>query len=146
LLFVSGLRVSEALTLTGRQNDANTGTVRVRTLKQRSGAPERVLPLPGDVVTGLSLLQKKGSKERLFAWSRQHAHALVREALQRIGIEGERSHPRALRHSFAVHALQAGVTLNALQQLMGHRFLSSTAIYLRLTGKDVERQYHAVAW
>src|SRR3569623_240053 len=74
--------------------------------------------------------------------------ALIRRAVQgargRLGL-GERTTPRALRHSFATHLLGRGADLRALQELLGHASLSSTQIYTQVDAAhllDVYRNAH----
>lgn len=49
--------------------------------------------------------------------------------------------PHVLRHSFAVTSLDKGVSLPALQQILGHESLETTAIYLNLSNNEALRQY-----
>lgn len=49
--------------------------------------------------------------------------------------------PHVLRHTFAVNCLQRGVSLPALQQLLGHEDLETTAIYLNLSKDEAIREY-----
>jgi integrase/recombinase XerD len=49
--------------------------------------------------------------------------------------------PHVLRHTFAVTAVQKGVSLPALQRLLGHDRLTTTEIYLNLSPEDVIREF-----
>lgn len=49
--------------------------------------------------------------------------------------------PHVLRHTFAVTCNQKGISLPALQKLLGHDYLSSTQIYLNLSPEDVVREF-----
>ncbi len=49
--------------------------------------------------------------------------------------------PHVLRHTFAVAAVQKGISLPALQRLLGHDRLTTTEIYLNLSPEDVIREF-----
>jgi integrase/recombinase XerD len=49
--------------------------------------------------------------------------------------------PHVLRHTFAVTAIQKGISLPALQRLLGHDRLTTTEIYLNLSPEDVIREF-----
>jgi integrase/recombinase XerD len=51
--------------------------------------------------------------------------------------------PHVLRHTFAVTALQKGVSLAALQRILGHDNLATTAIYLNLSNEEALREFRA---
>ena len=49
--------------------------------------------------------------------------------------------PHVLRHTFAVTAVQKGISLPALQRLLGHDHLATTEIYLNLSPEEVVREF-----
>lgn len=51
--------------------------------------------------------------------------------------------PHVLRHTFSVTAIQKGVSLLALQRILGHDCLTTTEIYLNLSPEDVIREFQA---
>lgn len=137
LLYGSGLRIAEALSLTGR--DASMGDVLQVTGK---GGKQRVVPvLP---ITRAAVAQYvrgcpwpltrdaplfRGAKGGpLSPGMVQRAMAQARRAL---GLP-DTATPHALRHSFATHLLSAGADLRSLQELLGHASLGSTQIYTRV--------------
>jgi integrase/recombinase XerC len=150
LLYGAGLRVSEALGLTGAV--LPLGDVLSVTGKR---AKTRIVPLLPQVraaITRYVELSPYGASrdEPLFRGARggplngEMVRRAVRHARRSMGL-GERTTPHALRHSFATHLLGRGADLRALQELLGHASLSSTQIYTAVDAAhllDVYRTAH----
>lgn len=150
LLYGSGLRISEAMSLTG--SDLPLGeTLRIT----GKGGKQRVVPLlpvvreamqaylqqcPWPMEPGAPLFRGL----RGGALSPDQLRATMRAARRALGLP-DNATPHALRHSFATHLLAAGADLRSLQELLGHASLSSTQIYTRVdaaTLLDVYRNAH----
>ncbi len=146
LMYGSGLRIAEALSLTGR--DAVMGEVLQVTGK---GGKQRVVPvLPitraavADYVracpwplTPAEPLFRGAKGGPLSPGMVQRAMAHARRAL---GLP-DTATPHALRHSFATHLLGAGADLRSLQELLGHASLGSTQIYTRVDAAALLENY-----
>lgn len=137
LLYGAGLRIAEALSLTGR--DAALGDT---LLVSGKGGKQRLVPIlpivrdavadyvarcPWSILPGGPLfLGAKGGP--LNQGMVQKSMAQARTAL---GLPATAT-PHALRHSFATHLLGAGADLRSLQELLGHASLGSTQIYTKV--------------
>jgi integrase/recombinase XerD len=146
LLAHGGLRISEALDLKVEDLDLVGRRVRVRDGKGRKdrvvyltvkatavlgGYLDTVPHAPEDLV-----LSHQGKALRYEeAWTRIHCLG------QAAGIAG--LSPHRLRHTYATHLLNHGVTIDALRRLMGHENLNTTLIYARLADTTLESQYRA---
>jgi len=141
LLYGCGLRISEALSLTGC--DAPLGSS-VRIVGK--GAKTRlvpVLPVVGVAVEAYRMATPWPSvgRDPLFRAKRggpltpRHVQAAVQRLRLRLGLPASTT-PHALRHSFATHLLGAGADLRSIQELLGHASLSTTQKY---TAVDAER-------
>ena len=146
LLYGSGLRISEALSL--RRTDLSTsGDVAVVTGK---GGKTRMVPLLPQVLelinTYVSLCPYDLPIDKpLFVGAKGGplSPRIVQLVMERLrGVLGlpDSATPHALRHSFATHLLARGGDLRAIQELLGHASLSTTQIY---TGVDTERLLEA---
>ena len=150
LLYGSGLRVSEALSLTAR--DLPMGEA-VRVTGKRSKT--RIVPIVPAVCEAIGDYVKQcpyriAGDSPLFIGARggplsaDLVRRAVRAARNRLGLPHTLT-PHALRHSFATHLLARGADLRSLQELLGHASLSSTQIYTKVDAAhllDVYRHAH----
>lgn len=150
LLYGAGLRIAEALSLTGA--DLPLGEVLVVTGKGSKQRAVPLLPIVRDAVadylgkcpwpTTRDMALFRGAKGGPLSQGMiQKAMARARIAL---GLPATAT-PHALRHSFATHLLGAGADLRSLQELLGHASLGSTQIYTKVdaaTLLDVYRSAH----
>jgi integrase/recombinase XerC len=141
LFYSSGLRLSELAGLNVMDIDFNQELVKVR----GKGKKERIVPVGKTALQALrEYLENTGELRRnidadvfknpLFLNARgkrittRSIARIVDEATSRSGI-GRKISPHALRHSFATHLLNAGADLRSIQELLGHKSLSTTQKY-----------------
>ena len=146
LLYATGLRVSELVSLDLDDVDRLDGTVRVL----GKGRKERIVPFGGKAARALDvyLARRSAARGPLFVNARggrltaRSIHALVRRGARAVGI-ARRVSPHTLRHSFATHLLDAGADLRAIQELLGHSRLSTTQRYTHVVADQLMRVYDA---
>lgn len=148
LMYATGLRVTELVTLTTDQVNLRQGALRVR----GKGERDRLVPI-GEVAldwiaryaeTSRPHLLKGRACKTLFVTaratplSRQMFWVIVKKLAARAGIHRPIS-PHGLRHAFATHLLNHGADLRALQMLLGHSSLSTTQIYTLVAREGLKR-------
>jgi integrase/recombinase XerC len=134
LLYGCGLRISEALSLTGA--DAPLSEVLRITGKGNKTRLAPVLPAVREAVEAYRAhapfaLTPEGAlfrAKRGGPLSPRHVQALMQTLRARLGLPNTAT-PHALRHAFATHLLGAGADLRAIQELLGHASLSTTQRY-----------------
>jgi len=151
LLYASGLRVSELVTVKTVQVGLAEGALRVT----GKGSKERLVPfgeeahgwitrylaesrssiLDGQVSDALFVTARGGAMTRQMFWKLVKRHALA------AGIDAPLS-PHTLRHAFATHLLNHGADLRAVQMLLGHADISTTTIYTHVARERL-RALHA---
>ena len=151
LLYASGLRVSELVTLQTVRVSFSEGTLQVA----GKGAKERLVPfgeeargwlerylrearaaiLAGRASDALFVTARGGPMTRQMFWKLIKAHALA------AGIAVPLS-PHTLRHAFATHLLNHGADLRTVQMLLGHADISTTTIYTHVARERL-KQLHA---
>jgi len=150
LLYGAGLRVAEALSLTGRALPIGA-TLRVTGKRSKT----RIVPVVPAVRQAIEDYVRQcpypvSGDAPLFVGARggplnaDLVRRAVAAARKRLGLPDTLT-PHALRHSFATHLLARGVDLRALQELLGHASLSSTQIYTAVDAArllDVYRHAH----
>ena len=150
LLYGAGMRIAEALSLTG--GAVPLGETIVVTGKGKKQRMVPLLPLVREAVADyLGKCPYPAAKDQpLFRGSRGGplAPGMVQKAMARariaLGLPPSAT-PHALRHSFATHLLGAGADLRSLQELLGHASLGSTQIYTKVDAAlllDVYRNAH----
>lgn len=151
LIYSSGLRVSELVSLTLQQLDLERRFLRVF----GKGAKERIVPvgskasdtLANYLSSGRPHLVRPHSRSHLFlnhrgrALTRVAVWMLVKKHALRAGL-GSKGKPHALRHSFATHLLTGGANLRAIQEMLGHASISTTQIYTAVETQRVV-EHHA---
>lgn len=154
VLYATGLRVSELVSLRLDQINLRQGVIRVI----GKGNKERLVPLGEDAVDWLMRYIRdsrpaffKGTPDAtLFPSNRGTAltrqafwYAIKRYAI-RAGIHKSLS-PHVLRHAFATHLLNHGADLRVVQMLLGHSDISTTQIYTHVARerlKDLHAKHH----
>lgn len=154
LLYHTGMRSAEMLAMDGGDVSMEDSSVRVT----GKGNRQRVIPFGPELAEALSLYIKEwkaflGCTDReaaglpLFVNHRRRRmtyaelRQLVRDALGAVTTQKKRS-PHVLRHSFATAMLAHGAQLEAIQQLLGHASVATTAIYTHTTVAELREQYH----
>lgn len=141
MLYGSGLRVSEVISLRISNLYAEEGFVRV----DGKGSKQRIVPVSPvalDAIGDYMELRdvgpiKSGSEDILFLnrrgapLTRVMVFYIVRNLANDAGIAKKVS-PHTLRHSFATHLLEGGANLRAIQQMLGHEDIGTTEIYVHL--------------
>ena len=155
ILYGTGLRVSELITLTLHQINLRQGVVRV----MGKGNKERLVPL-GEISTEWlekylahgrnEILSENNSTDTLFpsrrgkSMTRQTFWHIVKRHAIVAGIKKSIS-PHMLRHAFATHLINHGADLRVVQMLLGHSDISTTQIYTHVARerlKDIHSKHH----
>lgn len=154
LMYATGLRVSELLSLRFRNVNMQNGLITVH----GKGNKQRSVPVSS---FALEFLRKyidgprkrvKGSKDTdiIFlnrdgkALSRTYFFMQVKRYAEEKGIDSSVS-PHTLRHCFATHLLENGASLRAVQEMLGHSNIATTQIYTEVSTKRIMSAYDLYA-
>lgn len=148
LLYGCGLRISEALSLTGADQPLGE-TIRVT----GKGGKTRLVPVLPQVREAVAAYVRTcpwplPPDQPLFRAARggplspRHVQAAVQRLRGRLGLPASAT-PHALRHSFATHLLGAGADLRVIQELLGHASLSTTQKYTAVDAARLLSAYEA---
>jgi len=145
LLNLTGCRISEALAVTRRHLDPETGRVIFRTLKRRKTV-YRGVPVPGRFMAELvKFAATHDADQRLFSWCRQTGWRRVRALMAQAGIEGPQASPKGFRHGYGCHAIECGLPESLVGRLLGHSSPKSTRVYTFVLGPE-ERELAKRMW
>ncbi|MEE2603654.1 MULTISPECIES: site-specific tyrosine recombinase XerD [unclassified Alcanivorax] len=149
LIYATGLRVTELVTLTQSQINPRQGLVRVI----GKGDKERLVPLGEEALHWLARYLREArplllgdNQELLFpsrrgtCMTRQTFWHRIKQMAMVAGVEKKLS-PHTLRHAFATHLLNHGADLRVVQLLLGHSDLSTTQIYTHVAQQRLQDLY-----
>lgn len=150
-VYSCGLRFQEALCLQIFDIDGEQKMIHVHRGK---GAKDRIVPLPKETLSLLREYWKTHKNPKLIfpaiqinvtnapvsntPMSIKSINWAFRKAVLKAGIQKRRVTVHTLRHSYATHLLDAGVSIHAIQRYLGHTNLKTTSIYFHLTQKGQE--------
>jgi integrase/recombinase XerD len=140
LLYATGIRVSELISLKLTDVDLSTGYITCVDAHKERVIP--ITPVAKDTLVryireGRPQLVKDENSVWLFtncageAMSRQGFWKLIKSYGKRAGIESEIT-PHILRHSFAAHLVCSGADLKIVQEILGHSDISTTQVYAHM--------------
>lgn len=150
LLYATGMRVTELITLTVENINLDMGYVRCF----GKGSKERILPIGSIAIKYLKKylidvrykLLKGNDTNVLFlnnrgeGLSRQGFWKIIKKYSKQANLSIEVT-PHTLRHSFATHLLENGADLRAVQEMLGHADISTTQIYTHITRSKIKEVY-----
>jgi integrase/recombinase XerD len=154
VLYATGLRVTELVSLTLGQVNLNQGVLRI----VGKGGRERLIPLGEEACAWVQQFLRGPRAEILLErqtdslfptrrgdrMTRQAFWHIIKRYARKAGVEKDLS-PHTLRHAFATHLLNHGADLRVVQMLLGHSDLSTTQIYTHVARerlKDLHAQHH----
>jgi len=154
LLYTTGLRISELLSLPGRVFQSEAPMVLIR----GKGGRERLIPISHaarEAARALLHHDRDIDSPYLFPGrnphkplTRQGFDKILSQAALRAGLDPDQISPHVLRHSFATHLLERGADLRALQMLLGHADIATTQIYTHVMQerlRQVLAQHHPLS-
>ena len=149
LMYGTGLRVSELVSLTLNDIDTTNSIIRI----MGKGSKEREIPIGEYSIYYLNMyLEVRGSMlkgkddNKLFlnnhgrGMTRQGFFKNLKKILKEKGLNTDIS-PHTLRHSFATHLLNRGADLRSIQEMLGHSDISTTKIYTHVSDDKVSKDY-----
>jgi len=139
IIYSAGLRLSEVLDMKTADVDFENNLIRIAATSKEKGRnvmlAKRVIPMLKNYIskhnpTGLLFGGENGKP-----YSARSVQLVFQQALKKAKIDKDAS-VHTLRHSFAVHFLERGLDIHHLQEMLGHRYLQTTAIYSQIAQVD----------
>lgn len=154
LLYGTGIRVSECQGIKLDDIDFDMGMLLIK----GKGNRERYIPfghyaseaMKAYLKDGRSALMSKYHKEHSYVFVNHHGDQITQNGIQYVLTELIKKSsltnsisPHMLRHTFATHLLNNGADIRTVQELLGHKSLSSTQVYTHVTTEHLQKNYNA---
>ena len=149
VLRFTGARLGEVLSIDDKTDiDFRNYEIKLITLKQKTTSnkknkyktPSRIVPVPANVIAEIAnyIATYPHMRGKIFKLDQGNFRRKFYELGYNAGIPKPLAHPHILRHSRAIELLKAGVPITIVQNLLGHAYLTTTAIYLQITNSDAK--------
>jgi len=140
LLYSSGLRVSEIVSLKKQNIDFNE---KVGWVRKGKGSKDRLFSISETVLNQIKeYLEDHPDNEYIFSKTNpltpRNIQKIIKLTTKKAGIE-KRVTPHTLRHSFATHLLEDGTDIRIIQTMLGHENLSTTQIYTHISQDQIKK-------
>jgi len=151
LLWRTGLRISELLSVRIEDIDFDNATLKVELLKQ-GGKKRRVIPIDQESLRMLERYLCGKSQGKVFDIGVRRVQQVINQAGKEAGIKAVgdmnqgrvyKLHPHTFRHSFAINWIQrlGAERIVELQNHLGHKKLETTSRYLRFSPRELHKSY-----
>jgi len=139
----TGARISEVININYEDIDFRNAEIKVITLKRHNPKKKgqyRIIPVPSNLTGEIAsyIAEYPYMKDKLFKIDRSNFNKVFKELCIQSNIPSDLAHPHILRHTRAIELLRAGVPVTIVQDLLGHSALTTTAIYLRISGQEAK--------
>ena len=113
--------------------------IRLKTLKRRNNV-YRIVPVPKSLIDEILKLLTlfPDIKGRIFKLDPSNVRKVFYKCGDMAGIPKDMRHPHILRHTRAIELLRAGVPVTAVQSILGHSSLNTTATYLKFSNVEIK--------
>jgi len=149
LIYGTGIRISEALSIKLDELDLRSGTLRIL----GKGNKERIVPIGRKAIESIqrytklrtNLSQSVSGRHLFLGKSGKKldasvAYRIINRNMAQIS-ESKQKSPHVLRHSFATHLLDNGADIRSVSEMLGHASLSTTQIYTHLSIEKLKESY-----
>lgn len=136
IMVSTGMRVSEARTLSYEQINMSTAQAVIK----GKGNKERTIFFPSYIIEAIKLRGKQEG-EIFEGWEDRAYRYAIYLAFDRIGVKMS---PHLLRHTFASNAINRGMRLDVLREILGHTSISTTQIYMHTNNIAMQSEYNRV--
>jgi site-specific recombinase XerD len=133
MLYSTGVRVTESINIRKRDIDSESGIIKIF----GKGSKERIVVIHEAFRRDFAeYIQGLEENDKLFPLCQGSVQKIIRKIARKAGVKKHVT-PHKLRHSFATHLLQNGVSIVFIQRLLGHASLNTTQIYVHCSDQEL---------
>jgi molybdate transport system regulatory protein len=138
----TGARITEVLSIDEtRDIDFKNSTVRLITLKRINKAKQhRVIPIPDRLISEYLRVVKlfPSIEQKAFKLKKNNFLIVFKKLCKKANIPAKIAHPHVLRHTRAIELIRNGIPVTAVQTILGHSSLNTTAMYLKYSNTEIQ--------